>query len=333
MVLDTDTYNEIDDQFAVSYAMLSPETMRIHAVYAAPFHNERSSSAGDGMEKSYEEILRILGRLKKNTEGFAFRGSKTFMPGAGQPVDSPAARDLIKKANAPRGGPLYVITLAPTTAFWDTSEYIATAHILGIPHPPGNPVFVLIARAWELLLTPTALSVAVRINLFSAFMGAATAFFWFLLVHRILAYFSASEIVRRVGAGAAVLVSATAFTVWNQSNVNEKVYSISLFTIALLSWTAFLWREKVEAHRSLSAARASRFHDDNALVFGIFVLALSVGNHLMALLVMPAVVVYVTWVAWPLYRGYVLSLLVGALGVRSDEVRGDEILGRKLQHG
>ena len=67
---------------------------------------------------------------------------------------------------------LYAITLAPTTAFWDTSEYIATAHILGIPHPPGNPLFVVLARAWELLLAPTGLSVAVRINLFSATMGA-----------------------------------------------------------------------------------------------------------------------------------------------------------------
>lgn len=212
---------------------------------------------------------------------------------------------------------LYAITLAPTTAFWDTSEYIATAHILGIPHPPGNPVFVVIARAWELLLAPTGLSVAVRINLFSAFMGAATAFFWFLVAHRILAYFSASELLRRVGAGAAVLVSATAFTVWNQSNVNEKVYSISMFTIALLSWTAFLWREHVEAHRDLSAAGKSRLHDDNALVFGIFVLALSVGNHLMAFLAAPALLVMILLVKpqvlmnWRLYAFGALFAVIG----------------------
>ena len=59
---------------------------------------------------------------------------------------------------------LYLITLSPSTAMWDTSEYIATAHILGIPHPPGNPLFVLLARTADILLAPLGLSTAVRIN-------------------------------------------------------------------------------------------------------------------------------------------------------------------------
>src|SRR5688500_12551358 len=185
---------------------------------------------------------------------------------------------------------LYAITLAPTTAFWDTSEYIATAHNLGIPHPPGNPLFVLMARAWELFLAPTGLSPAVRVNLFSAVMGAGSALCWYLVVHRVLAAMTENETVRRVGAGIAVLVSATAFTVWNQSNVNEKVYTVSLLTIALLSWVAFLWRDHVEAHRGPGAA-GSRWHDDNALVFVAFVLSLSVANHLMAFLAAPALII------------------------------------------
>src|SRR3970040_2279355 len=65
---------------------------------------------------------------------------------------------------------LYAITLAPTTQFWDTSEYIATAHMLGIPHPPGNPLFVVLARAWDIILDPFGLATAARINLFSAMM-------------------------------------------------------------------------------------------------------------------------------------------------------------------
>ncbi|HET6763468.1 MAG TPA: DUF2723 domain-containing protein, partial [Longimicrobiaceae bacterium] len=125
---------------------------------------------------------------------------------------------------------LYAATLAPSTAFWDTSEYITTAHILGIPHPPGNPLFVLFARAWDLLLSPTGLATAIRINLFSSVMSAGTAFFWYLVVWRILSFFSPDERVRRIGAAVSVLISATAYTVWNQSNVNEKVYTLSLFT-------------------------------------------------------------------------------------------------------
>src|SRR5690606_2550982 len=59
MVLDTDTYNEVDDQFALVYALLSPDSVAVEAIYAAPFHNNRSSGPADGMEKSYEEIMRL----------------------------------------------------------------------------------------------------------------------------------------------------------------------------------------------------------------------------------------------------------------------------------
>ncbi|MQA89596.1 MAG: DUF2723 domain-containing protein [Gemmatimonas sp.] len=211
---------------------------------------------------------------------------------------------------------LYAISLAPSTAFWDTSEYIATAQILGIPHPPGNPLFVLMARAWELVLAPTGLSVPVRINLFSAFMSAGAAVFWFLIVYRILSSFTENEIVRRVGSGASVLLSATAFTVWNQSNVNEKVYTLSLFTIALLSWLAFLWRDQVEEHRGLSPRL--NWHDDNVLVLAMYVLALSVGNHLMAFLAAPALLVLLLMVkprALANWRLYLWALVFAFIGL------------------
>ena len=182
-------------------------------------------------------------------------------------------------------GLLYAVTLAPTTAFWDTSEYIATAHILGIPHPPGNPLFVVLARTWEIFLGAFGLSTAVRINLFSALMGALSHGLWFLVAHHILRHFSPDRRFRLIGAFAAVVVSATAFTVWNQSNVNEKVYTVSLLTIALLSWLAFRWRE-----------RLGQDGNDNILVLIMFVLALSVGNHLMAFLAAPALLLFVALV-------------------------------------
>jgi len=177
---------------------------------------------------------------------------------------------------------LYALTLAPTTQFWDTSEYIATGHILGIPHPPGNPLFVLLARTWELLLAPLGLSPAVRINLFSAAMSASAHGLWFLVAERVLRTFHPSRAFRLAGAGVAVLISATAFTVWNQSNVNEKVYTVSLVTIALIAWTAFRWRDQ-KGHPG----------NDRRLLLIVFLLALSVGNHLMAFLAAPAAVAFV----------------------------------------
>ncbi len=201
---------------------------------------------------------------------------------------------------------LYVITLAPTTAFWDTSEYIATAHILGIPHPPGNPVFVLLARTWELLLSPFPVPTAVKINLFSAANGAVAAAFWFLVIHRVLAFFSEDELFRRLGAASAALISATAFTVWNQSVVNEKVYTVSLMTIALLTWLIFRWRDNL-----------GRGKDDNLLILIVFLLGLSLGNHLMAFLVAPAMALFIIWVhpqvliRWQLYAFAALAWVLG----------------------
>ncbi len=110
VVLDTDTYNEIDDQYAVAYSLLSPERMSVEAIYAAPFVNDRSMSAAQGMEKSYEEILRLLNFFSHVDESIALRGSDRFFEQKG-PVDSPAARDLIEKALKPGDGPLYVLTI------------------------------------------------------------------------------------------------------------------------------------------------------------------------------------------------------------------------------
>ena len=114
-VLDTDTYNEIDDQFALAHALLSPGQIDLLAVYAAPYLNNRSLSAGDGMQKSYEEILRVFKLCSRSNDGVVFRGSGEFIPAAHKPVVSPAAEDLIRKALLPRNSPLYVLTIgAPT---------------------------------------------------------------------------------------------------------------------------------------------------------------------------------------------------------------------------
>jgi len=114
MVLDTDTYNEIDDQFAVVYSLLSPEELDVKALYAAPFHNNRSEGPGDGMERSYEEILRLLDRLDVSPDGFVFRGSTSYLPSEETPCESEAATHLIDLAMA-ADDLLYVVAIGAIT--------------------------------------------------------------------------------------------------------------------------------------------------------------------------------------------------------------------------
>ena len=113
IVLDTDTYNEVDDQFAVAYALLAPEALTVEGIYAAPFFNARSTGPNDGMERSYEEILRVIERLGVDFDS-VLRGSQNYLPAADEAVDSPAARDLVARASD-SDDPLYVVSIgAPT---------------------------------------------------------------------------------------------------------------------------------------------------------------------------------------------------------------------------
>lgn len=114
MVLDTDAYNEIDDQFAISYALHATEKLNVLALYAAPFFNNRSNSPADGMERSYQEILKLL-RLSK-LECPVYRGSDRYLSDEQTPVASDAAKHLTELAMrySPEK-PLYVVAIGAIT--------------------------------------------------------------------------------------------------------------------------------------------------------------------------------------------------------------------------
>jgi inosine-uridine nucleoside N-ribohydrolase len=113
VVLDTDAYNEIDDQFAIAY-LLKSEGLRTLALYAAPFFNNNSTSPEDGMERSYDEIGKLLALMGKECP--TYRGSRTYLPDEKTPVESPAARDLVERAMkySPEK-PLYVVAIGAIT--------------------------------------------------------------------------------------------------------------------------------------------------------------------------------------------------------------------------
>ena len=117
VVFDSDTYNEVDDQYALAYMIRSSEKLKLQALYAAPFFNNRSTSPADGMEKSYNEIKNILSLInKEDLYDRIYRGSEVYLPSEIEPVISDAAKDLAERAmkyNPEK--PLYVIAIGAIT--------------------------------------------------------------------------------------------------------------------------------------------------------------------------------------------------------------------------
>ncbi len=149
MVLDTDAFNEIDDQFAIAYALRSTDQVNVKALYAAPFFNEHSTGPKDGMERSFDEILKLLALAKREELiPFTFRGSECYLPDEHTPVMSDAVNDLIARARSyTPNQPLYVVAIGAITN-------VASA-ILAAPDIIDRIVLVWLGgSAWHYPATP-----------------------------------------------------------------------------------------------------------------------------------------------------------------------------------
>jgi hypothetical protein len=209
---------------------------------------------------------------------------------------------------------LYLITLAPSTAMWDASEYIAAAYVFGLPHPPGNPLFVLLGRVFAIL--PVSPSVAVRVNVLAALCSAVSAGMWFLITERVLVSWFPERWQRIVGGAIATIIGATAFTVWNQSVVNEKVYTVSLVGIAIISWLMIRWSDEPDGRKA-----------DRILVLVAFILGLGFSNHMGGMLAGPAAALAVvirrprTLLRWRLLLACVGALVLGLTPFATQPIR------------
>ncbi|HET7565313.1 MAG TPA: DUF2723 domain-containing protein [Gemmatimonadaceae bacterium] len=160
---------------------------------------------------------------------------------------------------------VYIATLAPGITFWDPSEFVAAVHVLGIPHPPGTPLFVLVARVWSDVLgwLPTAPAT----NLFSAACTAAAG--------GALAIFLARSTGWRLGACAAALCAGAMSTVWLNATETEVYAASLLLAMAML----------------LAAQRASESGDSRWIMLTAYTFGLAVPLHLSALVAAPAAIV------------------------------------------
>lgn len=116
-VLDTDTFNEVDDQFALAYLLQSQDKINLKAIYAAPFLNHHSESPKDGMLKSYDEIFKVLKLLdREEYSKNVYKGADKFLQGEDEAIDSDAVRHLISLSEGYSAeDPLYVIGIAAAT--------------------------------------------------------------------------------------------------------------------------------------------------------------------------------------------------------------------------
>lgn len=117
VVLDTDAFNEIDDQFALAYLIQSSEKLNLKAVYAAPFDNHHSSGPEDGMERSFEEIFKVYDLMKETRfHDVTFKGATQFLENNVTYCDCDAVNDLVERSKGySKENPLYVIGIAAAT--------------------------------------------------------------------------------------------------------------------------------------------------------------------------------------------------------------------------
>jgi hypothetical protein len=183
---------------------------------------------------------------------------------------------------------LFVASLAPTVTLWDAGEFLAASRILGIPHPPGTPFWVMLAHVWGTLV-PIG-EWAYRINLMTAVASAVAAACFGLVAWEGLRRVPAlggetPSWFAQVGAGVAAIAGAFTYTNW-QNSLEAEVYGIAMLVIGVVIWSLLRWREQ----RGTPAA-------DRTLLFILYLAGLSIGNHLLALLAGPAVVAFLWLVA------------------------------------
>ena len=180
---------------------------------------------------------------------------------------------------------VYLLTIEPTTSFWDCGEFIASSYKLEIGHPPGNPVFQLIARFFTLFGGPE--QAAVLVNTMSALCSALTIMFLFWTIthlgRRILEKsgreLTLNSAIAILGSGmVGALIYTFSDTFWF-SAVEAEVYAMSSLFTAAVFWAMLKWEES-----------ADEPHSNRWIILIAFLMGLSIGVHLLNLLTIPALV-------------------------------------------
>ena len=206
---------------------------------------------------------------------------------------------------------VYCLTVEPTASLWDCSEFIACGYKLEIGHPPGAPVFMLLANVFSQLASEPS-QVALMVNIASALLSAGCIFFLFLTITHLArklicptgTTLTLPSVITIEGCG---VVGALAYTFSDTfwfSAVEAEVYAFSSFLTALMFWLILKWEEEIDSPQS-----------DRWIILIAYITGLSIGVHLLCLLCLPAMsfVVYFRRARRVTWQGMLLTLLAGGL--------------------
>ncbi len=213
----------------------------------------------------------------------------------------------------------YALTREARGSFWDCGEFVACAYKLGMPHPPGAPVFTMVGRLFIILFGDNPMTAANAVNFMSASASAGTILFLFWsITHFARKMFvsagealSSQQIFTVMTAG---VIGALAYTFTDSfwySAVEGEVYALSSFFTALLFWAALRWEHADEKAGSDEAARAKA---DRWFVFIFFMMGLVIGVHLLGILTIPPIVMIYYYRRYqPTLKGSIIAFLIGCL--------------------
>lgn len=180
----------------------------------------------------------------------------------------------------------YFLTVQSTTSFWDCGEFIASAHLLQVPHPPGTPFFLLLGRLFSMI--PLDINTGLKVNMISVFSSAFTVLFLYLSAVLLTENYKKNEekslfnsIVTYSAAAIGALSLAFADTFWFNA-VEAEVYGLALFFATFIFWLALLWNKNSEKEGN-----------EKYLLLIAYLLGISLGVHLYAVLAIIPIVMIV----------------------------------------
>ncbi|MGB2697173.1 MAG: DUF2723 domain-containing protein, partial [Candidatus Zixiibacteriota bacterium] len=185
---------------------------------------------------------------------------------------------------------VYLRTMAPTVSFWDCGEFIACSYILGVPHPPGAPIFILIGRIFTLI--PLFGEIAARVNFISVLTSALTVWLSYLLIVKLVSRWDNNtqdtqvrwrRLSGYVGGVVGSLFLGFGRTFWGNA-VEAEVYGLGLMLMMLILYLGLLWMDKKKSGKG-----------DRILVLIAYLGLLSIAVHMTVFLVMPVIFFLVVW--------------------------------------